>query len=313
MKIKFIILLACTILAGCSTAGPLKVEDYNIENITIRTTVVPDAEKWKRATTQWALGDITPLIPAFDGKGLLMASWTPSKNPDAPTFVIAHGGGGIGPMLLFMGADLRALTDANILILDSIWSRGRISNGGDSIQRSGYTLSSNARMFDLVAAGKWLATQGIDPKKTYAIGESQGGWGVLRAFTDDPTIAKLVKPYYAGAVALYPQCGKIETNVFVYHQLGPYHSRVLLITGGRDTLTPVAGCSDVSVKSTERWIHWEDATHAFNIGTHGLFKRPVDGVCKTITNSLGTHPFCYNERRTNEMLTEIKNFAGIDK
>lgn len=39
----------------------------------------------------WGLGEIRPLIPAFDGKGLLMASWTPSAAANAPTLVLAHG------------------------------------------------------------------------------------------------------------------------------------------------------------------------------------------------------------------------------
>ena len=210
--------------------GAVTPADYSRENITIRTQVVPDAERWKRATAHWGLHEIVPIVPAFDGKGLLMASWTPSADRDAPTFVIAHGGGGIGGMLLSMAAHLLATLNANVLILDSIWSRGRTNNGGASVAQSGRTLSSNVRMFDLASAGRWLATQGVNPQKTYAIGESQGGWGVLRAFTSDPTITALIKPHYAGAIALYPQCGVLEPEVFVYHPLGPYHSRVLLIT-----------------------------------------------------------------------------------
>lgn len=321
MKIRFIILLACAILAGCSVAGPLKVEDYNFENTAIKTNVIPSSDFYKQLATFWGLGTLAPMIPAFDGKGLLIASWTPSTKPDAPTFVLAHGGGGgIGATEFILGADLILKTGANILIVDSTWSRGRISNGGDSIPTSGKTMSSNARMFDLVAAGRWLATQGVDPKKTYAIGMSQGGWGVLRAFTNDPMITALVKPYYAGGVSLYPLCEEpgtehlsVPANAYAYHKLGPYHSKVLLITGALDTLTPVSYCSDSTLKSVEKWLHWEDATHAFNISTAGPFKKPVDKVCQTLVNGFGTHKFCYNEHRTNEMLTEIKSFVSVDK
>jgi pimeloyl-ACP methyl ester carboxylesterase len=261
------------------------------------------------------LGEIKPLIPAFDNQGLLMASWTRRTDPDATTFVIVHGGGGIGAMLLVMGEDLINTFNANILILDSIWSRGRKTNGGDSISQSGRTLSSNARMFDLAAAGRWLASQGVNAKKTYAIGESQGGWGVLRAFTDDPGIVELIKPYYAGGVALYPVCEEpgtphTEANNFVFHRLGPYHSPVLLITGGRDTLTPISFCSTKTLKSATRWLHWEDVTHAFNIDTHGLFNPSVDGTCKSMTNGFGTHQFCYHKKRTHEMMDEIRQFTG---
>ena len=159
-----------------------------------------------RSATFWGVGTVAPLIPGFDGKGLLLASWTPSAKTDAPTFVIAHGGGGMDASLFVLGVDLRAMGDANILILDSIWSRGRTTNGGDSLKASGKTLSSNARMFDLVAAGRWLSTQGVDPKKTFAVGFSQGGWGVLRAFTNDPIVTELVKPLYAGGVSVTPPC-----------------------------------------------------------------------------------------------------------
>ena len=315
-------------------SGPLSTlgfADYNFENTVIKANTVPNFneysnDEWfRRIATNWGQGAITPLIPAFDGKGFLLASWTPSTKPDAPTFVIAHGGGGIGSTDFILGADLRAMGDVNILILDSIWSRGRTtnagdraSNGGDSINASGKTLSSNARMFDLVAAGRWLSTQGVNPNKTYAIGMSQGGWGVLRTFTNDPMITELVKPLYAGGVALYPPCEEpgtkhlsVPADAYVYHKLGPYHSKVLLITGALDTLTPVSYCSDSTLKSVDRWLHWEDATHSFNQSMGGAFKRTADGVCETMVNGFGTHQFCYNEKRVKQMLDEIRVFTSM--
>jgi len=300
-------------LLGCSSTTPVTPEDYIKENIAIRTQQVPNEIRLRQATQLRGLGEVKPLVPTFDGQGLLMASWSRSTDPDAPTFVIAHGGGGIGGMLFVMGADLVTTLNANVLILDSIWSRGRRTNGGDSIPQSGRTLSSNARMFDLAAAGRWLSNQGLKPDKTYAIGESQGGWGVLRAFTDDPGIVKLIKPYFAGGVALYPLCEEpgtkhTEANNFVFHRLGPYHSPVLIITGGRDTLTNISYCSDKTLKSASKWLHWEDVTHAFNIDTHGLFNQSVDGTCKTMINGFGTHQFCFNQRRTQEMMDEIRKF-----
>jgi dienelactone hydrolase len=222
------------ILPAYSTT--LGVAEYNFENTVIKTNVVPSSDFYKQLATFWGLGTLAPMIPAFDGKGLLIASWTPSNKPNAPTFVLAHGGGGgIGATEFILGADLISRTGANILIVDSTWSRGRISNGGDSIPTSGKTMSSNARMFDLVAAGRWLATQGVDPKRTYAIGMSQGGWGVLRAFTNDPMITELVKPYYAGGVSLYPMCEEpgtkhlsVPADAYVYHKLGPYSFYIVL-------------------------------------------------------------------------------------
>lgn len=311
-RVRRAILLGVAAVTVSPILGACTLDDYSRENVTIRTQVVPDAERWKRATTHWGLNEIVPSVPTFDGKGLLMASWTPSTDRDAPTFVIAHGGGGIGGMLLTMAAELRATLNANVLILDSIWSRGRTNNGGASVAQSGRTLSSNVRMFDLASAGRWLATQGVNPQKTYAIGESQGGWGVLRAFTSDPAITELIKPHYAGAIALYPQCGVLEPDVFVYHPLGPYHSRVLLITGGLDTLTPITHCSQVTLNSVEKWLHWNDVTHAFNIATHGLFRASVDGKCQEMANKGGIHQFCFHARRTREMMLEIEKFVQAE-
>ena len=301
-------------------SGPLSTlgfADYNFENTVIKTNVIPSSDFYKQLATFWGLGTLEPVMPAFDGKGLLIASWTPSTKPDAPTFVLAHGGGGgIGATEFVLGADLILKTGANILIVDSTWSRGRISNGGNSIATSGKTMSSNARMFDLVAAGRWLSTQGVNPNKTYAIGMSQGGWGVLRAFTNDPMITELVKPYYAGGVSLYPLCEEpgtkhTEEKNFTFHKLGPYHSKVLLITGALDTLTPVSYCSDSTLKSVEKWLHWEDATHSFNQSMGGAFKRTTDGACETMVNGFGSHQFCYNEKRVNQMLDEIRVFSSM--
>jgi dienelactone hydrolase len=301
-------------------SGPLSTlgfADYNFENSLIKSAFIPNEVNLNRSATFWGVGTVAPLIPGFDGKGLLLASWTPSAKTDAPTFVIAHGGGGMDASLFVLGVDLRAMGDANILIVDSIWSRGRTTNGGDSINASGKTLSSNARMFDLVAAGRWLSTQGVNPNKTYAIGLSQGGWGVLRAFTNDPMITELVKPYYAGGVSVVPMCEEpgtkhTEEKTFTYHKLGPYHSKVLLITGDLDTLTPVSYCSDSTVKSVEKWLHWDDAGHGFfDPIFRSAFERAVDGTCETMVNGFGTHLFCYNEKRANQMLDEIRIFSSM--
>ena len=346
MKTKFAIFVLALVFAGCSggcggggsdaqtvsvavptvpsvTTPPiysttLGVADYNFENTVIKTNVIPSSDFYKQLATFWGLGTLAPMIPGFDGKGLLIASWTPSIKPDAPTFVLAHGGGaGIGSAEFVLGSDLISRTGANILIVDSTWSRGRISNGGDSISTSGKTMSSNARMFDLVAAGRWLATQGVNPKKTYVIGISQGGWGVLRAFTNEPMITELVKPYYAGGVSIVPMCEEpgtkhTEEKTFTYHKLGPYHSKVLLITGGLDTLTPVSYCSDSTVKSVDKWLHWEDAGHGFfNPMVVSAFQRSVDGTCQTMVNGFGAHQFCYNEKRAKQALDEIQQFSAV--
>jgi len=152
-------------------------------------------------------------------------------------------------------------------------------------------------MFNLAAAGKSLATQGVDPARTYTTGEGQGGWGVLRALTDDTDVADLIRLYYAGGIPVYPKCEKpgarhTEASYFEFHRLGPYPSPVLLITGGKETMTPVSNCSDKTLRLAANWLHWEDAMHAFNFNTSAP-NAPVDGVCHISVNGFGAHKFCY--------------------
>jgi hypothetical protein len=61
----------------------------------------------------------------------------------------------------------------------------------------------------------------------------------------------------------------------------------------------------------EKWLHWEDATHAFNQSIGSAFQRTADGVCQTMVNGFGAHQFCFNERRTNQMLNEIQQFSAV--
>ena len=95
--LKIIASLAYAIFS-ISNLNAQPVRDYNSENTVIKINAVPNLntynneEWWGRVATFWGQRPITPLIPAFDGKGFLLASWTPSSKPDAPTFVIAHGG-----------------------------------------------------------------------------------------------------------------------------------------------------------------------------------------------------------------------------
>jgi hypothetical protein len=130
-------------------------------------------------------------------------------------------------------------------------------------------------------------------------------------------ITELVKPFYAGGVSVVPMCEEpgtkhTEEKVFTYHKLGPYHSRVLLITGGLDTLTPVSYCSDSTVKSVDKWLHWDDAGHGFFDPIVGsAFQRAPDGTCETMVNGFGTHLFCYNEKRAKQMLDEIRVFSSM--
>jgi hypothetical protein len=61
----------------------------------------------------------------------------------------------------------------------------------------------------------------------------------------------------------------------------------------------------------DRWLHWEDATHGFDLAFPSAFRRSVDGTCQTMVNGFGTHQFCYNEKRAKQMLDEIRIFSSM--
>jgi hypothetical protein len=122
-------------------------------------------------------------VPSNDGKGSLFSSWTPQNGRvfERPTIIIVHGGHGVAPGNLDTAVWAKRNLDANILIFDSYWSRGRTENW-----LSWTRFGANMRVLDLIAAARFVKWEGADPKKTFVIGDSQGGWTVLRAFTNQP-------------------------------------------------------------------------------------------------------------------------------
>jgi dienelactone hydrolase len=213
---------------------------------------------------------------------------------------------GIGGSDIKNAVALKNQHNANILILDSFWSRGREVNGGRYDGRLGRRLTFDDRILDLSAAGKFLASQGVDASKTFIIGGSQGGGTVMRAFTQDPEIEKLIKPYYRGGISLYPACSDMSPTM----QLGPYFAKVIIISGGRDYGNPISECPTVSVKSAARWLHWPEATHGFDLDTHGVWKPSVDGDCSKKNFAKNQYiEMCYSEKRTQEMYQEVQRFV----
>jgi dienelactone hydrolase len=279
-------------LQGCATAQ-FQVEDYS------RSAVIQDTPRIKdrHIPPRLGLGDMRPQIPAFDGRGLLIASWTPQANvKQALTFVIAHGGHGIGGTNWQTARRLRDEFGANVLVLDSYWSRGMEQNWS-----RGHKADATVRTFDLIAAGRWLAQQGVDPTKTYVVGDSQGGWTVLKAFTNDTKIAELIKPLYRAGISLYPVCDEPG--------LAPYHSPVLIMTGGRDETTPVSRCPGKVTATAHRHVHFPEGTHSWDLASHGALNPPVDGFCKRSTNP-ANFGMCRNDAITEKMYQEIKTFVA---
>lgn len=242
-------------------------------------------------------------VPTFNQSGNLLASWNPqTSSRDAITFVIMHGGFGIVPATFARSIWLRNNFNANVLILDSYWSRGKHENW---FARSKYGV--NMRMLDAIAAGRWLVKEkDVDPRNLFLIGESQGGWTVLRTFTNDPWISNNVKDIYAGGISLYPNC--LADGSEHSPRLGPYSKNIIVFTGGKDTATPVAKCNQNIFRSAALWKHYPEATHGWD--TENPTRKIVDGACSVAKNPYRPYKVCRDDKVTNDMRNHIKKYVN---
>jgi len=303
------------ILLFILASGGIFSPDPTTANPGIYADAAPFVEKDKtfdpggltQAFEKVGLGRVMQQIPAH-GQGTLMAPWSPSTDPvRSPTFVILHGGGGIGSMHIKMALDLKNEFDANVLILDSHWARGRKSNVGPDFRRYSRMISATDRVHDLIASGEWLAKKGINPKLSYILGESQGGMVVMRALTENTGFSGEVKKYFSRGIVLWPACVWWDSDHTRAHPIGPFHSPLLVISGGRDYGSPISECSPV--KHATKHLHWEEATHAWMIATHGPYREREDGNCDAKTESKNQKiDICYSEARTKETWRIVKDF-----
>ena len=204
--------------------------------------------------------------------------------------------------------------DANILILDSYWSRGRTENW-----LSWTRFGANMRVLDLIAAARFTQSEGADPKKTFVIGDSQGGWTVLRAFTNH-NLSGEVKSLLAGGVSLYPNC-YVKESIFGRAPsgstdkedappLGNYVAPVIAFTGTADTATPLSQCNvDKVFKGVEKWTNFEGATHAWDSPTRGVGRRAEDNVCTRALNKYNPFPICSSNKFTDITRSDILDFV----
>jgi dienelactone hydrolase len=273
------------IVSSQAPAKPLNM--YSVYNNTIRVNLSP----------------FQPIIPTYNNKGNLLASWTPHPSgiKGRPTIVIVHGGHGLVPGDYANAMWARDELGANVLLLDSFWSRGQEENW--------YTynrLSANARMLDSIAAGKWLQQQGVDKDKIFLLGGSQGGWTVLRTFTNEPWIAEHAKGIYRAGISLYPVCNSKGWREDP--ELGPYHSPVIVFTAGKDGATPPDRCPTHVFKDAVQWTHYPDATHGFDVANRGAHSPSVDGECGRAMNTYNKFPVCRSDAATNDMHEKTKQF-----
>ena len=306
--VRHLWLLTLLLLAGCAGI-PLTTADIDYFQPPIVATVAPERPitnySLTNNTVKVKLAPMRPIIPTYNNKGNLLASWTPHPQGVAnrPTVVIVHGGHGLIPGDFATALWARDQLGANTLVLDSYWSRGQNENWET------YTrLGANARTLDAIAAGKWLLTQGIDPKKLFLLGGSQGGWTVLRTFTDEPFIAEQARGLYRAGFSLYPVCNSKGWRDDP--TLGPYWGPVLVFTAGKDTATPPGRCPTRVFNDATAWTHYPDATHGWDTSNRGAHTPSVDGECGKALNVLNHFSVCRSDVTTNDMHTKIKAFIN---
>jgi dienelactone hydrolase len=295
------------------SAPALAMSDRDIEhfqpavtqNSTPQTFLDPDRHvSWY--TSRRGLAEYLPQVTSFDGRGRLLASWTPNRLgvKNRPTFILLHGGHGIGGHEVATAMWARDELAANVLVLDSFWSRGRLENW------LGFTeLGANMRALDAVAAGRFVIEQGADPGSVFLMGESQGGWAVLRAMTNDPFFNRYNRMFRAG-IALYPVCrtgGKWGRHYAP--PLGPYNNIVAVFTGGRDTATPVNECDSDVFTQTTLWQHYPNATHGFDVPFLSSPNQDNDGRCVTAMNVYNKFAICRSNSATVDMRSKIKHMV----
>lgn len=259
-----------------------------------------------------------PIVQSYKNKGNLIASWNPrvGRVADRPTFIIVHGGHGVSPGNFATAEWLTKEMDANVLILDSYWSRGKTENWLTWNQ-----YGANMRMLDAIAAARFTKLQGADPQKTYLYGDSQGGWTVLRTMTAGHSVESEVKSLYRGGIAVYPNCyakesfwgapiPNKETDKSYAPPLGGYSLPTIIFTGSLDEATPVSQCKvDKALKSAYAWHHFEGATHAWEAPSDGAGRPSVDGKCSKADNIYNHFPVCHSAKYTAITRREVTAFV----
>lgn len=295
-------------LSGCATSSQFTSLDINYFQPPIVTQDVPDRPTSRFSvynnTIKVGLGRMQATVPSYNGQGKLFASWTPHPKgvSNRPTFVFVHGGHGANPTDFASAVWATKELDANVLVLDSYWSRGRTENW-----QTYTSYGANMRMLDAIAAGRWLQEQGVDKDKVFLMGGSQGGWTVLRTFTDDPWIREQAQRFYRGGIALYPNCN--DKGYRDDPTLGPYWAPVLIFTAGDDSATPSSRCPSKVFTQASGWVHYPDATHAFDAANRGADTQAVDGECTRAANVYNQFKMCRSDSTTLDMQDKVKKFV----
>ena len=296
-------------LATCAnTFTDADVDRFQPPIVSSSAPARPLKGSWSLAnnTTRVGLAEMSPLVPAYAGQGHLLASWNPHVEGTGgrPTFIVTHGGHGLTPTNFATALWLQREFAANVMVLDAYWSRGIEENW-----KTGTRYGASMRALDAIAAARWLRrTQGTDPARTFLMGDSQGGWTVLRTFTDEARWRDEVRSLYRGGIALYQNCK--EDGTAYYPRLGPYVASVIVFTGGQDTATPIGQCRRAVLAGARRWIHYPDQTHGWDVANRGAHTPAVDGECGRAMNIYNQFPVCRSDATTSDMRKKIRAFVG---
>jgi dienelactone hydrolase len=300
---------ALALLVGCAhemTAGDVELFQPPIVATAAPARPLRGSFSLENNTTRVGLAPMRPLVPAYAGPGRLLASWNPHPAGVAgrPVFVVMHGGHGLVPGNFATALWLRRDLGASVLVLDSFWSRGIEENW---LERTRY--GANMRVLDAIAAARWLRdAQGTDPRATFLIGDSQGGWTALRLFTDEPFLAEARAGLFRAGIALYPVCRSSGTAFSP--RLGPYSGPVVVFTGGRDTATPPGECPRETFARAAAWTHYPDQTHGWDTANRGAHSPAVDGECGRAMNSYNRFAVCRSDATTADMRRRIGDFVA---
>ena len=307
-------LFAASILSGLCTLSAMASQDtIDVSKFSPPITSTeaidnphgwPIAQQLRRA----GLKPFKPLIPSYNGQGKLLASWNPRSEPEkSATVIVVHGGHGVSPGNIQKAIQMIDRLNANVLILDRYWSRGRTENW-----LAWTEFGANMRVLDALAAARWVQKKGVRPDATFLAGDSQGGWTVLRTFSNH-NLADEVRARFAGGIAQYPNCyvktsrwfGAAPTGERDAEKappLGDYSRPVLVFTGGKDEATPLSQCDTDTVFKDTQWKHFPQATHAYDSPNRGVGRDAVHGECSKAVNIYNRFPVCHDAEVTAETL-----------
>ncbi len=217
---------------------------------------------------------LKPTVPTSEGSGCI---WTRTYLPVTrivpephPATMILHGGGGINSGYLELARWWRDQGYVSIAV-DSFSIRGLAKNWLTDNQFGANMHSANAAETARYLRGR----SGIDAKRIYLSGASQGGWTVLRTLTPGTPWSVEATSLIAAGIAWYPVCVRTEPGSVL---LGPFTRPVLFLQGTGDTAAPPERCADLATGPNVRILVFPGATHAFDVHapprTHAFWGYP---------------------------------------